>query len=308
MTTNGKLIICRGLPASFKSTWAKEQVRLAPNAVTEVNRDDLRAMLHNSEWSKENEQVVVAARDAIIRKVLGQKRVVICSDTNGKTVQQLIKIAENCGASYEIRNFPCSVEEAIRRDALREGVARVGEGVIRRMAAECPDLVDGTPPPADAPKVVGSHTNRFADELPVGLPLAVVTDLDGTAALNKHGRSYYDVTDADVMQDEPNGPVIDYLKWQKERGRAVIAVSGREDSCRHGTWNWLVKHLGFAPDMLLMRKAGDQRKDAVVKDELYEGWINGRYAVETVLDDRSSVIEMWRSFGLNTWQVAWGDF
>jgi hypothetical protein len=57
-----------------------------------------------------------------------------------------------------------------------------------------------------------------------------------------------------------------------------------------------------------MRKTGDSRKDSVVKDELYQEYVAGKYNVFLVLDDRSSVVEFWRSKGFPCWQVNPGDF
>ena len=58
-----KLLMLRGLPASGKSTYAKE---LADKGWIRVNKDDLRAMLNNSNWSKGNEKRVLKLRDDII--------------------------------------------------------------------------------------------------------------------------------------------------------------------------------------------------------------------------------------------------
>jgi hypothetical protein len=57
-----------------------------------------------------------------------------------------------------------------------------------------------------------------------------------------------------------------------------------------------------------MRKEGDVRKDAIVKGEIYEKNINGKYNVLFVLDDRNQMVEMWRGLGLTCLQVADGDF
>ena len=59
--------------------------------------------------------------------------------------------------------------------------------------------------------------------------------------------------------------------------------------------------------MLLMRAAGDNRKDTIVKRELYMNHIQGRYRVFCVLDDRPSVVRMWRAeLGLTVFAVAPG--
>ena len=59
---------------------------------------------------------------------------------------------------------------------------------------------------------------------------------------------------------------------------------------------------------LLMRKDNDDRKDSIVKKEIYDNEILGKYNVLFVLDDRDQVVKLWRSLGLVCLQVANGDF
>ena len=61
-----KIILTRGLPASGKSTWAKEQVAKGNGKVKRVNKDDLRDMIDAGIWSKTNEQLILDARDALV--------------------------------------------------------------------------------------------------------------------------------------------------------------------------------------------------------------------------------------------------
>lgn len=132
----GDMIICRGLPGSGKSTWAKS----VPNA-TRVNRDDLRELMHGGVWSKSNEKLVVIARDAIIRATLRAGGTVIVDDTNGTTVARLTQIAHEVDPNIDpvIRNFPISIKEAVRRDAQRP--KPVGESVIRGMVHLFTDII-----------------------------------------------------------------------------------------------------------------------------------------------------------------------
>lgn len=57
-----------------------------------------------------------------------------------------------------------------------------------------------------------------------------------------------------------------------------------------------------------MRPAGDYRPDQIVKRELYEAHIAGQYDVLFCVDDRNSVVAMWRELGLTCLQCAEGDF
>lgn len=59
---------------------------------------------------------------------------------------------------------------------------------------------------------------------------------------------------------------------------------------------------------LFMRATGDHRPDSVVKLELFNKFVRDNYHVRFVLDDRNSVIGMWRSLGLDAFQVNEGNF
>jgi tRNA uridine 5-carbamoylmethylation protein Kti12 len=66
-----KIILTRGLPASGKSTWSKEQVAKSNGKVKRVNKDDLRDMIDAGIWSKINEQLILDARDAMLLLTCG---------------------------------------------------------------------------------------------------------------------------------------------------------------------------------------------------------------------------------------------
>lgn len=135
-------------------------------------------------------------------------------------------------------------------------------------------------------------------------PECVLVDLDGTLAL-RGNRSPYDYSR--VNEDEPNSPVVTVVLALRKYGLHVLVISGREDSCRDLSETWLKSTLGFTP-VLLMRKSGDSRPDYVIKEELLTDHISDRYRVELVIDDRQQCVDLWRSLGLTTLQVADGDF
>ena len=57
-----------------------------------------------------------------------------------------------------------------------------------------------------------------------------------------------------------------------------------------------------------MRNANDYRPDEVIKKEIYEREIKGKYDIICVFDDRNKVVDMWREEGFLCCQVADGDF
>jgi hypothetical protein len=144
-----------------------------------------------------------------------------------------------------------------------------------------------------------------------GLPDAVLVDLDGTLAIIGN-RDPYDASRAevDVLNEQVAWVAHSWLfdgTATKREDRAVVLVSGRQEKDRPPTERWLRRH-GIVHDALRMRATGDTRSDAIVKRELYERHIRGRYNVVLVIDDRQRVVDMWRSLGFQCWQVAPGDF
>lgn len=318
-----KLIVCRGLPGSGKSTFARGWVAEDPTNRAEVNRDYLRDMLHDGAWiggRAGTEGAVIAVRDAAIKTLLRKGVDVVCSDTNlpSRVARDLRNLADTTGSEFEVQDFTdvpldvCLERDAEREDRYlidRQGDGGVGEKVIRGMYDRY--LAGKTyplpiPEPAKREEVKG---------LPYvakpGTPEAIIVDIDGTIALNKSGRSPFDWHR--VGEDTPNKPVIDavlesfFYAAELCDDLRIIFMSGRDESCRAETESWLCKHVPIAAQ-LFMRPAGDNRKDSVVKLELFDQHIRDHYTVRHVYDDRDQVIRMWRSLGLTAFQVAEGSF
>lgn len=276
-----KLLMLKGLPGSGKSTFARE---LATQGYVRVNKDDLRAMLNDGKWSKQNEKFVLLVRDAIIVHALEQGKSVVVDDTNfaPKHREVLSALAKSYGATFEIKFFDLPLEECIKRDLKREN--SVGEKVIRQMYDQFLRVKETYEPPAN-------------------LPMVAIFDLDGTLALMT-GRSPYDWTKVD--QDQINEPVARTLEMLEESVEIII-LSGRDSVCREATEKWLRQNcIPFKE--LFMRPEGDMRKDSIVKRELFEEHIRDRYDVQCVFDDRDQVVKMWRDMGLTCFQVAEGAF
>ncbi|MDI1459697.1 AAA family ATPase [Catellatospora sp. KI3] len=297
LTTTPTLTITRGLPGSGKTTWAKTQ----PNVVR-VNRDDLRRMLHGGNlgegWAEV--QVTVAQR-AQVEALLRAGVDVVCDDTNlrAKVVRELAELAAACGARTVLRDFTdVPLQTCLERDAARPEAERVGPEVIMRMHER---YLTGKREQLTLPEPAVHRTYTP----PVGMPRAILVDLDGTVAL-MGARSPYDHTR--VHLDLPNQPVIDAVRALHAAGHTVVYCSGRVDACREATAAWLDEHVGVPYAALHMRRTGDQRKDSVVKQEIFERELRDNWHVVAVLDDRNQVVRMWRELGLTVFQVADGAF
>lgn len=91
----------------------------------------------------------------------------------------------------------------------------------------------------------------------------------------------------------------------------VAYLSGRPDTYKMVTLKWLNDNgmgLGDGRAALIMRPADDKRPDHEVKRDLYLQHIEPYYNVLCVFDDRKRVVDMWRSLGLQVYQVAEGNF
>lgn len=274
----------KGLPASGKSTYAKGLVSKNHNWVR-VNKDDLRAMMNNGEFSGKLEKQVVKTEREIAENALKIGKSVVIDDTNfNPTHEEFFRqLAKSYKAEFDVEFFNTPLEICMIRDNERPN--GVGETVIRKMYNQYLK-----------PKPAVYERNK-------SLPTAIICDIDGTLAHMKD-RSPYDWSR--VGEDKIDPIIKNLLNTVKEK-YIIILVSGRDEVCREKTEKWLRENgIPLAP--LFMRRENDSRQDSVVKREIFERCIRDLYDIEFVLDDRNQVVEMWRSLGLKCLQVQDGDF
>lgn len=312
-----------GIPGAGKSTYAKALIAKSPNNWVRVNNDDLRAMMNGSVWSSDYEKMITDTRNYIIRDALKRGKNVIIDNLNlnKRHYDDVCKIAKAVNADIQVfeKVFYIELDEAIERDSKREGKAKVGEQVIRKWWKDSGGKqFKFYKPRIEIFKERNGNINSIIAAPPwnPNLPTAIVCDLDGTLALI-HDRSPYDATDCDI-KDLPNTPVIETILSHYRSGRDIIFCSGREDKFRPETIRFIEKHVLVENTLscqiepikykLFMRKTDDFRKDAIVKEEIYQNEIDSKYNVLMVLDDRNQVVEFWRSKGLTCFQVAEGNF
>jgi predicted kinase len=306
------VILFCGLPASGKTSAARELVTSDPNRWKRINRDDVRLMLHGPSHdytNKSHEKAVTEVCNAALRELLENGVDVVLDNTflDGRSRKAIHQIAEEHGECVVIEKvFEVPVEECLRRNALRSGIARVPESVILGMAKKASVAKDGRIGQlCDSVTLYSSEGNYGGPELnDPSLPTALVVDLDGTLCLH-NGRNPYDASRCE--EDLVNQPVLDVLEQFND---FVIFMSGRSDKYRPETERWLKK---YVPNYVLtaglfMRAEGDMRKDSIVKRELFEKHVAGKYRVRFVMDDRNSVVKEWRRLGLTCFQVAEGNF
>lgn len=270
----------KGLPASGKSTHAKE---LVAKGWKRVNKDDLRAMIDCGTWSKNNEKFILRVEQNIVREYLVDHDVVV-DDTNFAHEESWRDIADECFADFEVKFFDTPVMECIERD-LKRGDKSVGVKVIMGMYNKF-----------IKPK---ESFSTMSSRMP-----AYIFDIDGTIA-HMSNRSPYDWSKVDT--DSPDLALKEIVSSLDKTVAHIIYLSGRDGSCKEKTQEWLIAN-NFPSGYLIMRDAGDQRKDSIVKKEIYQKHIEPFYNVIAVFDDRNQVVDMWRSLGLKCCQVDYGFF
>ena len=138
----------------------------------------------------------------------------------------------------------------------------------------------------------------------------IVFDLDGTLAGTSHRVHFLEQEPKDwesfyaaCVDDEPIGPIWRlYLSLEKDRTSLEI-WTGRPDTYKDVTELWLWNHL-MRYDKLRMRKEGDFRSDIEVKSE----WLRDSGKPDLVFEDRSRMVQWWRSQGVICCQVAEGNY
>lgn len=302
-----ELKITRGVPASGKSTWAKEWVANDPERRIRVNRDDLRAMMFEvvGVGTFPQEKAVSAAEQAIVRSLLGAGMDVVVDATHLRA--KFAKAWLEFDAEVEFVDFPITLDDAYERDFQRGdyGGRSVGPEVLKMFFDKFIGK-DGISLPPVPTKEINSVKFKQVEAYDVRKLDAIIVDIDGTLAhIPEGGRSPYD--GHRVGEDVLDHTIAYMVNGYHSRGVRVLITSGRDEKYRDVTVAWLTEN-NVRHDALIMRPLDDTRNDAIVKDELYEQHIAPHHNVLFVLDDRDRVVDMWRAKGLKTLQVQPGNF
>lgn len=143
----------------------------------------------------------------------------------------------------------------------------------------------------------------------------IIFDVDGTLAeLNgredylKTGKPDWESFNAKMDQDLPNLPIVELYKTLWNTGKyELIIVSGRQERFRKVTETWLAWHkIPFKT--LLMRGYKDSRPDCEIKQDILKQLQNEGKDILFVVDDRQSVVDMWRANGVTCLQCKKGDY
>lgn len=278
----------KGLPASGKTTKAGEIV--SQGNWVRVNRDLIRTMLHFDKFTPRNEGKTVDAEKALVRYFLSKDVNVVVDDCNLNPKNNEIwgGIAHECGAKFETHTMRTAWHTCVARDATRTDKDPVGKDVIKNMAIQY--------------GLITFKTNSV-----------VICDIDGTVADLTHRlrhlkedpkdwKSFFADTYLDTVLHRNREVLIDFYN----KGKAIIFVTGRPDDTKDTTIKWLDDNgmsFGFT---LIMRRSGDHRPDDEVKEQILNTYFPDKHVIHKVIDDRPSVIRMWKRNGLDVLDVGDG--
>lgn len=277
-----KAILTLGIPCSGKTTWSEEHCR--KTGAINANRDDIRfAITGHRSWSTyrfkgETENMVTDVQKQIISTAANAGKDVVVSDTNlNKKVRDgMIEFLTRLGYTVSVKVFEVTLEEAYKRDAARAN--GVGRDVIYSMYQKYLE-----------------YTQRSTYTPDTTLPEAVIVDVDGTVADMTGLRRPFEWDK--VEQDAPRLEIIDMVHGLRSRGKKIVFLSGRDGVCEAATRRWLQTNVGHFDDFFI-RTAGDQRKDTIIKEELFWANLANRYNITTAIDDRPCVVRLWHEIGI----------
>lgn len=137
--------------------------------------------------------------------------------------------------------------------------------------------------------------------------MTVIFDIDNTLSLSNkrfelatkpNGKIDWDIahTPEYVLQDLPNLPVVDLAIKYKKEGAKIIIITGRPDTIKNVTEEWL-KQWGVTYDELYMRTKQDfYVKAPILKRKIYETYITDD--IFCAYDDDQDIIDMWIDLGI----------
>lgn len=140
----------------------------------------------------------------------------------------------------------------------------------------------------------------------------VIFDIDGTLAdvserihhVRKKPKNWNAFFQG-MAQDKAIHSMVRLCNLLYASGIQIVLCSGRSEEHRQQTVDWLTQQ-GVNYHNLVLRKDNDRRQDSVVKREMLAHL--DKTKILFVVEDRSRVVEMWRSEGLVCLQCAPGEF
>lgn len=300
-----QIILTIGIPSSGKSTWAKSEIAKDPNNWVRINNDQLREMMNGSVWSADYEKIIGNVRNHLIKDAIkcGKNIIIDNLNINRRHFKDVAKICKAANADINLfeKSFYIELDEAIVRDAKREGKAKVGEEVIKKWWKE-----SGGKQHQHYNAHVEVFTKTNSAEAPStivqdpSLDKCAIFDLDGTMCNISH-RNPYDASNCD--KDIPNEHVVELAKLLHKNGHKIFFFSGREDKHKEMTIKWLDANFSLSY-VMHMRESGNFEDDRLLKERLFNTHIKDKYNCKLWVDDRLRVCKFIHEAGLPLFRVG----
>ena len=213
-------------------------------------------------WIPSREDVVTKAKKDIVMYAMSKGYDIVVDNMNlnpreVKFWEDIVK-EHNVEGEYkyeiEFKDFFISVEECIRRDAMRPNP--IGEKVIRETWKRYKHFIQTT------------LVEKYVDNIMryTGKPKCIVIDMDSTMCFNTTKRPWFGEGAAEGMvNDVPNGCVCDVI-LELQKSYPIVLATGRDTSQEEVTRKWLSQHR-IDPVKYYFRTEGDYRKGTEIKKE-----------------------------------------
>lgn len=316
-----KLIMMSGPSGSGKSTTAKKMLAEDGNTIR-INRDELRLMsIHK--WSPRREEWIKEMEDSIVRGHAKFKTHIIVDDTNLRQGDHDFwrNMAKEIGYEFKVLKVNPGLAECLRRDSLRRDHEHVGRAAIERQFLRG-KLIEW---PTDKQVVIWDVDGTFADLthrtpwIKIGgfCPACRISHngvapnpncgyCQGTGVLQKkHHDMFYSLVQFDR-------PIENIIKWNQGCAKDYfnVVVTGRSpERCENETIQWLNDN-GVVFEHIFFRMAhqhdDDVRQKQMILSLMLESGLK-REQIAFVVDDRPSVVQMWRNNGIKVYPVRGRD-
>ena len=291
-----KLILTRGIQGSGKTTWARQWVEEDPENRVRINNDDIRNML-GKYWVLSRESLVSNIKEDLVKNAMNRGYDIVVDNMNlnpkeilfwKRIVNENNKDVDSYKYEIEYKDFFISLEECIRRDAMRSNP--IGEKVIRETWKRYKHFIQTTE--------VEKYVNNLRKY--TGKPKCIVIDMDSTMCFNTTKRPWFgDGAAEGMINDVPNTGMCDMIRKLQE-DFVIVVATGRDTTQEAVTKEWLAKQ-GINPDEFYFRTNKDCRKGVVVKKEQIEAILE-KYDIVAIFDDCEPIVNMYREMGLTVLQ------
>lgn len=137
----------------------------------------------------------------------------------------------------------------------------------------------------------------------MGRTMNIIVDIDGTIADCRHRRHFvidgahdWKSFNESMVMDTPIQPVIDLVN-ELAAHNYIILCTGRSHDYYHHTVKWLYDN-NVSYNTLMMRLSGNYDPDDILKESILKQLKSDNRWPDLVIDDRQSVVDMWRRNGI----------